>query len=255
MRESGLASAATKSGWISPARLAAPGAMTLFCFPYAGGGASFYRGWPSRAPLSICPVQLPGREERAAEPAFDAMDGVVEAAADALGPHLDQPYAFFGHSMGAMIAFELAHLLRERRAPAPRHLFVSGTPSPPRAARMTPLHHLPDEQLIERIRDFGGMPDQILASRELVALFLPRFRSDFTITGTYRYTDKPPLTCPITVLGGAADPVTTMEELEEWREFTVARCEVELFAGGHFFLAAASDAVVSRLVRSLKRSS
>src|ERR1700759_5440128 len=175
--------------WVTGvARASARG--NALCLPFAGGGASFYRAWAPLAPagVAIRPVQLPGREERMGERPIDRMAALVQAAADGMMSSLDTPYVLFGHSMGALVAFELAHALRERGAPPPVHLFVSGSPSPKLAELVTPIFQLPGEQFFEAVRHFGGLPDEVLRSPELIALLMPRLRADLAVTGTYRHT-------------------------------------------------------------------
>jgi medium-chain acyl-[acyl-carrier-protein] hydrolase len=226
----------------------------VFCLPFAGGGASFYRPWAQLAPKSVAivPVQPPGREDRLLETSFDRMPELVLAAADALTPFLRQPYALFGHSMGGMIAYELVQELRRRRAPMPMHLFVSGAPAPHVAAQIPPIYHLPESQLLAEIRRrYRGLPDEVLASRELLDLLLPRLRADLAVTGTYLYRDSPPLTCPITAFGGSADETVTPAMIAAWREHTVMAFESEIFPGGHFFLTDFASRIVSTLERAV----
>src|SRR5947209_14668863 len=140
--------------WLSYAQLASGNRPNVFCFPFAGGGASFYRAWVQSAPpsIAICPLQPPGREERFVERPFDSMSALVLAATDALMPHVSRPYALFGHSMGALASFEIVHALRERGAPLPLHLFVSGAPSPQLAARIPSIYDLTEVSFLETVR-------------------------------------------------------------------------------------------------------
>lgn len=211
----------------------------VFCLPYAGGGASFYRAWMKLAPaaFTLVPMQPPGREERLFDKSFERMTDIVAAAADALVPVLERPYALFGHSMGGMMAYELYQELRRRKAPLPVHLFVSGAPAPHMAARIPPIYALPEPEFLEQIqRRYQGLPAEVLQSRELLELLLPRLRADLAVTGTYEYRDSPPLSCPITALAGRDDRTVTPDMIEAWREHTVSTFRFELFPGGHFFL-------------------
>jgi medium-chain acyl-[acyl-carrier-protein] hydrolase len=225
----------------------------VFCFPFAGGGATFYRPWAQLAPpsLAICPVQLPGREERLFEQPFDRMQPLVAAAADELLPFLDRRYALFGHSMGALVAYELAQALRARGAPAPLHLFVSGAPAPHRAAEIVPIFDLPEEPFMAALRRYGGLPDEVLQSRELLDLLLPRLRVDLAVTGTYVWSDRPPLAFPITAFGGEEDVTVSPDVVKAWREHTVAAFDAHMFPGGHFFLSAAARHVVARITDAI----
>jgi len=239
--------------WLSYAKVATAGPTNVFCFPFAGGGASFFRSWMQFAPptIAICPMQPPGREERFVERPFDSMDALVRAATDALMPHLAHKYAFFGHSMGALAAFEIVHTLRERGAPLPVHFFVSGAPAPQVASRIPAIHELPADEFLAEIQRYGGVPDEVMQSRELLDLMMPRLRADLAVTGTYVYRERPPLAMPITALGGLRDDVVTPELVEAWREQTTAKFTFTPFDGGHFFIHERSREIVSMVARAL----
>lgn len=240
--------------WLSFGGGVRNGHPVVFCLPFAGGGASFYRPWMQLAPrtFAMVPVQPPGREDRLFEPSFESMPELVHAAADALTPFLRQPYALFGHSMGGMIAYELAQELRRRGAPQPAHLVVSGAPAPHVAAEIPPIYHLPEPQLVAEIRRrYGGLPDEILGSRELLDLLLPRLRADLSVTGTYVYRDSPPLTIPITAFGGESDETVTPPMIAAWREHTVTRFHSEILPGGHFFLNDFASRIISTLEKAV----
>lgn len=241
------------SRWLSsrPANGAARG--VALCFPFAGGGASFYRAWAPLVPPSVAlwPVQLPGREERFFEPPFDSMPALVEAAVGELLPLLPQRYVLFGHSMGALVCYELAQALRDRGAPPPLHLFVSGAPAPHRAAESERIYDLPDDEFLPALQRYGGLPDEVLRSRELLDLLIPRLRADLAVTGTYVYRERPPLACPITAFGGDDDPTVSLSALDAWREHTIARFDEEVFPGGHFFLGAVAGRVVGRITAAI----
>jgi medium-chain acyl-[acyl-carrier-protein] hydrolase len=238
--------------WLSFANVSAGARVNVFCFPFAGGGASFFRARVTLAPpnIALCGVQLPGREERMGERPFERMPDLVQAALEMLLPELEHPFAFFGHSMGALVAYELAHALRERGGPLPRHLFLSGS----RAAHiedLTPVHELPEEQFVTAIRRFGGLPDEVLQSRELLRSLLPRMRADLAVTGTYVYPPRPPLPCPITAFGGSDDEVVSVADLEAWCNHTTGGFHCEVFPGGHFFLVDQAAALMSRVGEAL----
>lgn len=229
-----------KDRWLSFSGNPPSGRRTnVFCLPFAGGGASFYRAWTPLVPdtFTLVPVQPPGREERLFEKSFRSMPELVDATADALVPYLRTPYAVFGHSMGGMIAYEFIQELRRRGAPLPMHLFVSGAPAPHVAAQIPAIYHLPEPELVDEVRRrYQGFPEEVLQSRELLDLLLPRLRADLSVTGTYSPRDSPPLSCPITAFGGHSDQTVTPEMIEAWREHTVSTFRAELFPGGHFFL-------------------
>ena len=157
--------------------------MRLYCFHHAGGGAAAYRGWPDAAGtgIEIVAVRLPGRENRFVEPRFRRMTDVAEALRGPLRAGLDRPYAFFGHSLGALVAYETALMLARDAAPPPVHLFAAASPFPDRdeaSGPGSPLHALPDDSLIERLREYGGIPGSVLAERGLLAVMLPTIRDD-----------------------------------------------------------------------------
>jgi medium-chain acyl-[acyl-carrier-protein] hydrolase len=227
---------------------------TILCFPYAGGGASFYRPWNVFAPrtIAICPVQPPGREERFAEPCFDRMTNFVAAAADVLLPAVRPPYALFGHSMGGLVSYELTHELIRRGAPMPAHLFVSATPAPHLASTIPAIYDRPREEFLQAVQRYRGLPDAVLRSPELLELILPRLRADIAVTDTYAYAERPPLTIPITAFSGSDDDIVTPATIDAWREHTVTTFRHERFPGGHFFIAELAPTVVSILAKALR---
>ena len=214
-------------------------ATRLFCFTPAGAGATAYRAWGSAAPqhVEVCAVQLPGRESRLRETAFTSIARLVDALVHALAPHFDRPFAFFGHSMGALVAFELARALHAQGGPRPAHLMVSGR-RPPHLAESDPLlHHQPDDEFIEQIsRRYGGIPEEILREREVLEVFLPALRADITAIETHRFTPGVRLDCPIAAFGGEADARVWPHQLGEWQAHTSGPVQVRTYQGGHFFL-------------------
>lgn len=219
-------------------RIVKPSArLRLFCFPYAGAGASVFRSWANEAPpgLEICPVQLPGRELRHEEVAYSRVEPLVEALCAELGPLLDLPYALFGYSMGALIAFELGRTLSTRSTP-PIHLVAAARRAPQRPDRRSPIHHLSDEDFIHEIGKYEGTPTEILQNVEVLQFFLPTLRADFAVCETYNYKPGKPLDCALTVYGASADPDVTQDDLEAWSAETRSACKIHLFAGSHFFI-------------------
>lgn len=229
----------TSSPWINRWRYKPQARLRLFCFPYAGGGASIFRFLSEQAPaeIEICPVQLPGRENRLSEPAFFSLDLLLATLLKILSPYFDIPYAFFGHSMGALISFELARSLRQiRQIRKPGHLFVSGHRAPHLSDPRPPAHLLPDPQLIETLRRLHGTPEDVLEHGELLQLLLPLLRADFTLCETYNYRLEPPLSCPISALGGLQDQEVPHESILAWRQHTSDSFQTHFFPGNHFFL-------------------
>jgi medium-chain acyl-[acyl-carrier-protein] hydrolase len=210
----------------------------LFCFPYAGGGASIYHSWSRGLPaaIDVCAVQLPGRESRIKEPLFTSLPPLIDALSRELAPFFDKPFAFFGHSMGALISFELARYLRRMQQPGPAQLFVSayGAPQLPPSREM--LHNLSTPEFLRSVFRMGGTPPAVLLNKELVSLMLPVLRADFTVYETYIYTREEPLVCPITAFGGEQDMLVTTRELQDWREQTHGTFKLSTLPGNHFFL-------------------
>jgi medium-chain acyl-[acyl-carrier-protein] hydrolase len=240
--------------WFTRPRGNSAAALRLFCFPYAGGGATLFRTWPDGLPpfVEVYAAQLPGRGPRLSEPSFTHLTPMVEAIAEAIRPHLDKPYAFFGHSMGAMISFDLARLLRRERARPPVHLFVSGRRAPQSPENSRRTYDLPEPEFIEELRRLNGTPREVLEHPELMQLMTPLLRADFSVCQTYEYTPEPPLSCPITVFGGVEDE-TGREQLEAWREQTTSTFTLNMFPGGHFFIHEAQPQVLQIIGHQLRQ--
>lgn len=238
----------------SEPRLAAR--VRLFCLPYAGGGVSAYRAWRAQLPaeIDLCPIQLPGRERRFRERPCTSLASLVSTLAGALRPHLDRPYAIFGHSLGALLAFELARALRRAGAPAPLRLFVSALKAPhDLSARARDRHRLDDDQLLTDIRRFGGTPAPLLDDPEVMKLVLPIVRADFTMLETHRHYDEAPLEIAMAAFAGTHDPEASPAAMEAWRAHTAGPFRLSVLPGDHFFLHArdARQTLVDALSRDL----
>lgn len=244
------------SGWILRPRLRSGTRLRLFCLPYAGGAASIYRPWLDALPpeVDLCPLQLPGRGSRFREAPFRRAVDLVPVAADALRPQLDMPFALFGHSMGALLAFELTRELRRRGWPAPVLLAVSGRRAPQRPDPDPPVAHLPDRDFVNEMRArYDGIPGEVLADQELLSLVLPVLRADVLVLETHAYSDEPPLDCPISCFGGEQDRQVRIEDLEAWQEQTRGPFMLRTFPGSHFFLDSARPVVLRALREDLAR--
>lgn len=226
-----------RDAWIFGARPAAQAGWRLFCFPNAGGGASMYCPWVNAlAPdIEVCPVQLPGRENRVNERPFAHFDELISALADALQSRFEKPFAFFGHSMGALIGFGLAHYLVQQGLPAPAHLFLSAYRAP-HIPNDEMLHQLPDAELVRTILGLNGTQRGVLENPELRQLLLPIFRADFGVCESYQHAARGPLDIPFTVFGGLQDARVKRTALEAWREQTRASFALHMLPGDHFFL-------------------
>jgi medium-chain acyl-[acyl-carrier-protein] hydrolase len=200
--------------------------------------------------VEVCPVQLPGREARLMEAPFNRLSTLVQAAAQALLPYLEKPFAFFGHSMGALVSFELARQLRRQHDLAPAYLFVSGRLPPQMADHSGPTYDLPDAQFMEMLLNLNGTPKEVLEHPALMELMLPMLRADFEVCQTYRYVEELPLNCPLTVFGGLQDE-TDRKSLETWREQTTASFSLRMLPGDHFFLHTAQTQLIRIVAQEL----
>jgi len=231
--------------------------IRLFCFPYAGGGAGIFRAWPKALPewIEVCPIQLPGRWGRIQEPLHHRMDTLIAPLTAALLPLLDKPFAFFGHSMGALLAFECLRALRRMAMPPPKCFFPSAHLSPRESApKQKTIHNLPEPQLIDAMLRMKGTPPEILQHPEWLQLFLPVIRADLEIVETYQYRDEPPLNCPIIAFCGSEDPEAPPVEMDKWRTMTensFQRIEIE---GDHFFIQSRAPKIWAYLVRALENA-
>ncbi|AOJ08041.1 thioesterase II family protein [Burkholderia mayonis] len=228
--------------------------VRLFCFHYAGATASIFRTWPGGLPdwVEVVAVQLPGREYRLGEPLIEQAEPIVAALAETVPPLLDLPYAFFGHSMGALIGFDLARLLRARGFATPSLFVASGRSAPRFKWRDAGIQALPDDAFIAAVRDYNGTPDALIADPALRDLWLPRLRADLTISATYRYVEAPPLDCPMLVLHGANDGLVSDAGLKGWRAETSGLVRYVGFSGGHFFMHSEEEGVLAELGRELE---
>lgn len=225
----------------------------LFCLPYAGGGASFFRTWPSELPaaIEVCPIQLPGRENRFRETRYTRIEPLVQTLAPLMLPHLGRDFALLGYSMGGLIAFELLRELRRLGAPEPRRLFIAARPAPQLVDVRPPLHEMPDDQLFEELdRRYGGIPSEALKNREIRDVFVPLLRADIQMIETYRHAIEAPLAVPISVFGGAADRISR-EELSAWQAQTSHPLDLRMFAGSHFFIQDARHELLALIGRQL----
>ncbi|MGA3348992.1 MAG: alpha/beta fold hydrolase [Candidatus Sulfotelmatobacter sp.] len=218
--------------------------LRLFCFPHAGAGASPYFAWAKlfSPEIEVIGVQLPGRENRISEAPLSKLEDILTLLSTDIEPFLGLPFAFFGHSMGALIAFELACYLRREGRPQPFHLFISGRAAPHLPVRR--LHELPTAELLEHVRSFSGTADEVLQSEEMQSLFLPLLRADFSVCANHIHRQEPPLSCPITAFGGDDDPTATPEMIRGWERQTTHAFNMHTLSGSHFFVLAAAREVV-----------
>jgi medium-chain acyl-[acyl-carrier-protein] hydrolase len=229
---------ASGSNWFETLAPPRGSSLKLFCFPYAGGSSQMFRGWQRylSPDVRLCLVHLPGRGVRISDRPFTRLAAMVEALAQAILPELEGAFAFWGHSMGAMINFELARELRRRRLTGPDALFVSGRTAPQIPITNPPTFDLPEEEFVAELHRLNGTPRELLDNPETRHLFLPTIRADFEAVETYHYVPEGPLSCPIYAYGGLQDSDVSPEDLRAWQEQTSARCKARMFPGDHFFI-------------------
>jgi medium-chain acyl-[acyl-carrier-protein] hydrolase len=224
----------------------------MFCFSYAGGSAHAFSQWAQAISdqVEVVGIQLPGRGARMFEPAFTSLPTLVHDASVAMLPYLNKPFVLFGHSMGALISFELARYLRARGIPKPLHLFASGSGSP-RHREPKLRSTMSDDELIEELISLNDHAPGVLTNTELLRIMLPTTRADFKVCETYVYRPSTPLECPITAFGGVEDVEVPEERLQLWEEETSARFSLHMFPGGHFYLHTASALLLEALTKEL----
>lgn len=233
---------AAETPWLPVCPRRAPG-VRLFCFPHAGAGSLAYQDWDSLLPpaIEVLPVLPPGREQRLREDPYTSIEPYVADLVAALAPELRPPYALFGHSLGALVAFELARRVRAGRLAAPAHLFVSGRIAPQLAEHRRMLHGLPAADLVAELTALGGVPGHVDLADERLQHLLPgllaTLRADLTVNERYSFRAEPELSMGVTALGGAADPRVTERELAAWRVQTGGQFTLRTYRGGHFYLA------------------
>jgi len=228
--------------------------LRLVCFPHAGVGASVYRVWQKLLPAAVelIAIQLPGRETRLRETPLRRIADAVDAVVPALRTLENKPYAFFGHSMGAVIAWDVARALHAASRPAPARLILSGRRAPGVIDRDPPLRHLSDEQFVSELnRRYGGIPAQVAADRDIMALLLPGLRADIAALETHQPESAVPLNVPLTILGGTDDERAPLAELEAWRAHSTGPFRIRTYPGGHFYLNDHRQSVVGEVLSDL----
>jgi medium-chain acyl-[acyl-carrier-protein] hydrolase len=228
--------------------------IRLFCFPYAGSGASVFNSWPARLPsgIELRGVPLPGRETRWREKLPTDLPELARLLIEEL-EWPDEPFAFFGHSMGALIAFEMALALRARLQREPIHLFVSGCRAPHLRDRFGLLCQRSDARLAVELRHLGGTSEEVFKNPELLQLLLPIFRADLALCAGYLCRGIAPLDCPITVFGALDDPRANRRELAAWRRYTASAFSLRWYSGRHFFFQDPASGFIEDLTASLRQ--
>ena len=230
--------------------MAAP--LTLFCLPCAGASAVMYLRWRRRLPswIQVKPMELPGRGERLSEAPVESLGALAASLCDGLGPHLPRQYALFGHSMGALLAYQIAHCLHARRQRLPMALLVSACAAPSRQDWKRYADKDSDASLIADLRQQDGTPAEVFQNPELLSMTLDLLRADYRVCASFRHQELQPLPLPVHAFGGHADEIP-MGRLEAWRLESSASFTLDGFEGGHFFLRQQEEAFLSALVHRL----
>jgi pyochelin biosynthesis protein PchC len=244
----------THDAWIRRFHHTPEHAATLVCFPHAGGAATYFRSLAEalRPDVAVLGVQYPGRQDRLHEPCLTTVAGIADEAFRTLEPLMDRPTAFLGHSMGAIVAFEVATRMK-RLGRSPLALFVSGRPAPS-VHRDGAVHLLDDTDLVEHLRRTNGTDGRLLADETVLQMILPSVRGDYTAIETYEYRAGPKLECPVTALYGDEDDAVTAEEIQAWADHTTDRFTARSFPGGHFYLADHPHGVADLIAHQLRNS-
>jgi medium-chain acyl-[acyl-carrier-protein] hydrolase len=249
-----MTAATAFDSWIACCKPNPQARLRLFCFPYAGTGASIFRTWSDGLPadVEVCPVQFSGRGTRLMETPFTQLAPLVQALAQALVPLLDKPFAFFGHSLGALVGFELVRQLRRQSGVQPVRLFVSADRAPQIPRRGQLIHALPEGEFLVELRRLNGIPGKVLEDVELMQIMLPVLRADLAVYETYVYATEPPLNCPISTFGGLQDHRVGRGDLEAWRDQTSGSFSLRMFPGDHFFLNTTQPLLLQALSQELR---
>ena len=239
--------------WFKFSKRNSPALFRLFCFPHAGSGAAIFHNWLEKFPpeIEICPIQLPGRENRLQEPPFTRLKPLIQTLIPLLEPYLELPFGFFGHSMGALISFELARELRRRNLLVPSYLFVSSCRAPQVPDFDLPTHKLPETKFLKALSSYKGIPEKILQDSELMQMYLPTLRADFEILETYFYTREIPLESDIYVFGGLEDAKVSRQQLADWQKQTQTNFSLQMFVGDHFFWREVEDEIINTITGTL----
>ena len=238
--------------WVRRFRPAPDSQVRLVCLPHAGGSASFF--YPMAGDLApaveVLAIQYPGRQERRHEPGVDSIPDLADQIFDALRHTDDRPLALFGHSMGAVLGYEVALRARDAGLPSPAHLFASGRRAPSRY-RDERVHQASDAQLVSELRKLNGTHAAMLADPEVLEMIMPAIRSDYRAIETYRHDPDRKLDCPVTVLTGDSDPRVSIDEARAWDEHTTGPTDLHVLPGGHFFLIDNKAQVIDILLQKL----
>lgn len=239
--------------WLVPLTNYEHSRIRLFCIPYAGGGASVFRNWKHflSKEIEAIAIQLPGRETRFSEPPISDFKQLIVQIIANIQPHLSEPFAIYGHSLGAAIAFELTHEL-ERLGFNPDYVFLSGRQSPELASLRTPIAHLPDNEFLNQLMNYNGTPQEIFENKELIEMLLPMLRADFFLAESYQNDHNKKIKADLSALGSYNDPWLTPKSLEGWRNKTAGKFASSWFKGDHLYLNQDTESLVRYIQATLK---
>ncbi len=228
----------TKNKWIVTPIPRPQAKLALYCLPFAGGSSNSFRPWTSILPptVELRAVELPGHGSRLNEALEHNIQMLIEPMAQALSENSDRPFAIFGHSMGALLGYELTLKLQHNFKKNPVHVFLSGHGAPHLPERDEPIHQLPKSEFVSKIRQYNGTPHEVLENDELMELMVPILRADFEVCETYQPACLDKITAPLTVMGGINDSGAPRADLEAWADFTTQTFNVRMFPGDHFYL-------------------
>lgn len=237
------------------ADVAVDAGVRLFCVPYAGAGASLYRSWSPIMPSSIqiCPVQMPGREEKLGEQCMTSIDVLVGSLMEALPPYLDRPYAFFGHSMGAKIVFELCRATLQAGYAPPEFLAVSACRAP-HMPEPAPIHNLPEEDFLDGLKRYSADVTFLRENAELLEILMPLLRSDFLMDETYVFHGERALPVHVEAFYGTDDTEATLAEVSEWKSYTSESFSLTAVDGGHLFIRDKKIDIINVIISRLRKT-
>jgi medium-chain acyl-[acyl-carrier-protein] hydrolase len=227
------------SKWFPFQNLSIEAPTRLFCFHYAGGSAQVFKTWQAQvsSQFEVCPIELPGRWGRISEKPSLRLTPLIEEIGKAIRPHQDRPFAFFGHSFGALVSYELARSLRDLNQPLPFRLFLSARRAPQIVRHHRTLYNLPDQELLQAVEGrYAAFPKVILDDPEMMDLFLGILRADFEAIETHQHRSSAPLDIPFTLFSGVHDSEVTTDDIEAWKSLSTQECSSHSFAGDHFFM-------------------
>lgn len=241
----------SRASWFPYNTFSSKAKIRLFCFSHAGGIASSFRLWQSYLPshIEVCPLQLPGRENRFREPFITNMEDLIDEIWPYISSLLDCPFAFFGHSLGGIVAYELAKKNQLENKIPPVKLFISAASAPDSIDIEQIFHQLPDDRFIQHLKKYGGLPEQLLQDKDAMDVFLPRLRADFTLFETYRDRFSCSVNTPIVVLGGTQDHIVGLKNLQAWEKYTKSSFTLQLFQGDHFYLQKHSEELCQGIIK------